>query len=145
MGFIVGVSLALAAGAFASWVGFDRERSFYPTVMLVIALYYVLFAAMSGSPHVIMIESAVAAVFWVLSVLGFKRSLWVVVAALALHGALDIVHPHVFINPGVPVFWPDFCSAYDFVAAGYLAVLLRRPRVQINHATAIQADVAVQL
>lgn len=143
MGFIVGVSLALAVGVFASWVRFDRERSFYPTVMLVIALYYVLFAVMSGSAHVIVIESAVAAVFWVLSVLGFKRSLWAVVAALSCHGVFDLVHPHVFVNPGVPVFWPDFCAAYDFVAAGYLAALLRVRRFQYQ-TPAIQVGVPMQ-
>jgi hypothetical protein len=34
----------------ATVVGFDRERAFYPTVMIVIASYYVLFAAMWFDP-----------------------------------------------------------------------------------------------
>ena len=34
---------------FARFVGFDRDRAFYPTVLMVIASYYVLFAAMSDS------------------------------------------------------------------------------------------------
>ena len=32
MPFLVGVILAVAIGLMATWVGFDRERSFYPLV-----------------------------------------------------------------------------------------------------------------
>jgi hypothetical protein len=39
-------------------------------------------------------------------VAGFKKNLWVIVAALAGHGVFDFFH-HLFIqNPGVPVWWP---------------------------------------
>ena len=44
MPYVIGAVLALSAGLFAMWVGLDRDRAFYPTVMIVIALYYVLFA-----------------------------------------------------------------------------------------------------
>jgi hypothetical protein len=33
----------------AALVGFDRDRAFYPTLQVVIASYYVLFAVMSDS------------------------------------------------------------------------------------------------
>ena len=49
-----------------------------------------------------------------------------VFAALAGHGLLDLAHPHLLTDPGVPLFWPSFCASYDVVAAGYLAVLLLR-------------------
>jgi len=124
MGYFIGASLALTVGVFATRVGLDRDRAFYPTVMIVIALLYVLFAAVGGSSHSLLIECAVMTPFLIASVIGFKRSQWLVVAALAAHGVLDSVHPHVVSNPGVPVWWPAFCLAYDVVAAGYLAVLL---------------------
>src|SRR6267142_6562564 len=47
--FLIGVALALATCVFASLVGLDRDRAFYPTVLWVIATYYVLFAVMGGS------------------------------------------------------------------------------------------------
>lgn len=128
MSLLIGVSLALAVGAFATWIGLDRDRAFYPTVMIVIALYYVLFAVMGGSSLALLSECVVLVLFVALSVAGFKRTPWLVVAALAAHGVLDCVHPHLITNPGVPVWWPDFCFAYDVAAAGYLAILLLRPR-----------------
>jgi hypothetical protein len=54
----------------------------------------------------------------------------VVVVALAGHGIYDFTHAAFFANPGVPVFWPSFCSAYDVLAAAYLAWLLLSKRVR---------------
>lgn len=127
MPFLIGITLAVAVGVFARWVGLDRDRSFYPTVMIVIASLYVLFAAIGGgSPTVVLAECAIGAGFIVLTVTGFKRSLWLVVGALAAHGVFDLCHPHAFHNPGVPVWWPEFCMAYDVAAAAFLAWLLHR-------------------
>jgi hypothetical protein len=109
-------------------VGLDRDRAFYPTVMVVIASYYILFAVMGGSTHILLVEAAVATVFLAVTLVGFKYSLWLVVGALASHGILDLFHGQLIVNPGVPVWWPPFCFAYDVVAAGYLAFLLRRLR-----------------
>lgn len=126
MSFVIGASLALGVGLFATWIGFDRDRAFYPAVMLVIASYYVLFAVLGGSSHSLLTECAVMAAFVVASIAGFKRTLWLVVAALAAHGVFDLVHPQLISNPGVPVWWPHFCLAYDLVAACYLATFLQR-------------------
>jgi hypothetical protein len=129
MEYLAGVGLALGVSIFASLVGFDRNRAFYPLVLIVIASYYALFAVMGASARAILIESSIIAGFVVVSVLGFKVSLWFVVAALASHGLFDFVHVHLVHNPGVPNWWPMFCMAYDVTAAAYLAWLLRRPRV----------------
>lgn len=118
---LVGVVLALAVGAFGTTVGLDRDRAFYPTVTVVVALYYCLFAVMGGSSHALLLETAAAGVFIVAAALGFRGSLWIVAAALAGHGILDIAHGRLVANPGVPAWWPGFCSAFDLVAAGYLA------------------------
>jgi hypothetical protein len=110
----------------ATVVGLDRDRAFYPTVMMVVAPYYALFAVMGGSTHALLIEGAVATVFLAVALVGFRYSLWLVVAALASHGVLDLFHGQLIANPGVPVWWPAFCLAYDGVAAGYLAFLQLR-------------------
>jgi hypothetical protein len=120
------VALAAAVGLLATIVGLDRDRAFYPTVMIVIASYYVLFAISGGSPAAISIEIAVMALFAGAAIAGFRRSLWLVVAALAVHGIFDWQHARLISDPGVPPWWPQFCLAYDVVAAAYLAVRLTR-------------------
>jgi hypothetical protein len=124
MASLIGLGLALAIALFARVVGLDRDRAFYPTVMIVIALLYGLFAAIGGSSAALAAESVGIVGFIALAVLGFRTSMWWVVAALAGHGVYDFFHPHMISNPGVPVWWPAFCSAYDIAAAAILAWLL---------------------
>lgn len=129
MGFLIGAVLALAVGLSATFFGLDRDRAFYPTVMMVVASYYALFAVMGGSAHALAAESVVIVAFLGASVAGFRTSLWLVVAALAAHGVFDFIHGQMIANPGVPVWWPAFCLSFDLVAAAYLAWLLLRSRI----------------
>ena len=126
MPYIIGIVLAVGVALFARCVGFDRDRAFYPTVLIVIASYYVLFAAMGDSVQTVLVELTVMALFAIAAVVGLKASPWIVVGALAGHGALDAVHGYIVRNAGVPAWWPAFCLAYDVGAAGALAWLLMR-------------------
>lgn len=130
MAYIIGLTLALGTLLFARTSGFDRDRAFYPTVVVVVAAYYVLFAAMAGSPAVVMLESLVMAAFATLAVIRFRSSTWIVAAALAGHGVFDAVHGMLIANPGVPSWWPAFCGTYD-VAAGAALALLSVPRKRV--------------
>ena len=126
MEYLIGLILSLAVAGSATIIGFDRERAFYPTVLIVIASYYVLFALMGASGRTLVFELIVASGFLLVAVIGFKRNLWLVVAALVGHGVFDFVH-HLFIeNPGVPHWWPGFCLVFDVIVGGFLAVLLMR-------------------
>lgn len=129
MEYVVGMVLALAVGLLARIVGLDRDRAFYPTVLIVITTYYALFAVLGGSPQALRVELLVIAAFLGASIAGFKRSLWLVAAAFATHGMFDLVHGRLIANPGVPMWWPNFCMAYDLVAAAWLALLIRADRV----------------
>jgi hypothetical protein len=127
---LVGAFLALAVGLFATSLGLDRDRAFYPTVTIVIASLYALFAVMGASTHALILESLVGAVFIAAAASGFRSSLWVVVVALAAHGLFDLVHGRLISNPGVPIWWPQFCLTYDVAAAAYLAWLIKRGRIR---------------
>lgn len=124
MEYLIGLGLALTVSLFARFVGLDRDRSFYPTVMIVIACLYGLFAILGGSPGELAGEWVAMGGFIFLSVLGFRHNLWFVVAALFGHGVFDIFHGHVIANPGVPAWYPGFCLTYDVTAAGWVAWLI---------------------
>jgi hypothetical protein len=128
MEYLIGLILAAAVAGLATAIGLDRERAFYPTVVIAIASYYVLFAAMGGSTVTVIIESAVASGFLLVAVLGFRRNIWLIVVALIGHGSFDFVHHLLIDNPGVPHWWPGFCLAFDGVLGLFLAVqLIRHP------------------
>lgn len=123
---MAGLILSLAVARFATLIGLAQGRAFYPTVMIVIASYYVLFAAMGASTMTIAIEIAIATGFSLLAGLGFKKSSWLMVVALAGHGLLDCVHPFFINNPGVPTWWPSFCLTFDVVLGAWLGLILMR-------------------
>jgi hypothetical protein len=129
MEYAIGVAAAVAVGLFATAIGFDKERSFYPVVLIVIAFLYLLFAAMAKSTSSLVAEAIPAFMFVAMAALGFRKTPWLVVAGLALHGVFDFFHHAMIANPGVPVWWPGWCLSYDVVAAAYLAalILIRRP------------------
>lgn len=132
MEYIIGVSLALAVSVLARVIGFDRDRAFYPTMTIVIASFYGLFAVAGGTRDVLAVESVMIVGFVVIAALGFRFNLWLLVAALFAHGIFDFFHGHVISNPGVPLWWPMFCLTYDITAAGCLASLLGRSKIAMK-------------
>lgn len=124
MPYLVGILLALAVCCIGIFARFDRDRSFYPTIVIVIALYYVLFAVMGGSTKAIVAETIGATVFLVAAIVGHRTSSWIVASSLAAHGVLDVVHGQLITNPGVPLWWPAFCATFDLSAAVLLGALL---------------------
>ncbi len=130
MAYVIGSVLALIVGLSLTLLKMDRDRSLYPAILLVIAFLYDLFAVMGGSSQALIMETAGGVVFAALAVVGFKTSLWLVVIGLVGHGIYDIFHPNLIDDPGVPAFWPAFCSSYDVVAGLYMAVLVWQNKIR---------------
>jgi|SRR3954464_11517053 hypothetical protein len=129
MEYLVGLLLALAVAGLAAVVGFDRERAFYSTVLIVVASYYILFALMGASSGMVMVEVLAASVFLLFAILGYRKNVWLLAAALVGHGVFDFVHHLLIHNPGVPQWWPGFCLAFDAMFGVLLAArLFRHPK-----------------
>jgi hypothetical protein len=133
MEYIVGIALAVVICGAATFLGLDRDRVFYPFLLMVVASYYVLFAVMGGGNDALLLEIGISTAFFVVAIAGFKWNLWLVAVALAGHGAFDFTHHLFFQNHGVPAWWPGFCLAFDFTAALFFgALLVRRSRRHVT-------------
>ena len=86
MEYVIGVIVAAAVGVFASLVGLDRERGFYAVVLIVVASYYLLFAAMAQSNEALISEGIAGIVFISAAAVGFRRTGWILVAGVAMFG-----------------------------------------------------------
>jgi len=127
MEYVIGIVLGAVVAALGLFVGFDRDRSFYPTVLIVIGAYYSLFALLGPpSARPIVAETAVGCVFLVVAVMGYKRSQWLVAAGMVGHGVFDLFHHLLIENPGVPVWWPGFCMSIDVALGVWLFGLTHR-------------------
>jgi hypothetical protein len=125
----VGIVMGIWVGLFGSLSNMDRDRAFYPTIVVVVAFYYALFAVMGGSMRALAAEAGPIVVFILASLMGFRKSLWAAVVALVGHGVFDVLHGTVISNPGVPEWWPAFCSSIDVTMGAYLAWLLQSKRL----------------
>jgi hypothetical protein len=122
-----------------------RAIPFYSTVLIVIALAYVLFAVMTGAPHVLLIESVIAVGFIALAVVGARwtHRRWaggLIAAGLVLHGGFDLVHDALIRNPAVPPWWPVFCAVVDVVVGAWLVGLVVRSPHAFSAASARAAS-----
>jgi len=128
MEYLIGIMTGTAIALLGAFTRFDRDRSFYPTVLIVISTYYVLFATWEISPEILVTEVAIAGGFLVAAVIGFRTSLWLVVAGLVAHGLIDHFHHLLADHSGVPDWWPGFCLTVDLTMGIRLAaLLLKRP------------------
>jgi hypothetical protein len=129
MPYLIGVIVALLTGGLLGrLVGFGGDRAFYPTVLIITASYYVLFAAMGGSHRAVHVELLLSCLFVALAVAGFKRYPWLVVVGLVGHGAFDLVHGRLQLTSALPEWWPAFCLAFDVAIAPFVALPLIRRR-----------------
>jgi hypothetical protein len=139
MEYIIGTTLAVCFCAAAAALRLDRERAFYPAVVMAVASYYLAFAVSDGRGGVMLAEVAIATVFIVSAVAGFKRSPWIAVVALGAHGVMDTFHHQLVHNTGVPAAWPGFCASFD-VAAAVLVALVMRARARSERQRLAIAD-----
>ena len=126
---LVGVLTAVAIAALARSTRFDQDRSFYPTVLVVIAAYYILFAVMGGSRQALVWELAVAVVFSVVAIMGALHMPVLVGVGIVAHGLFDFVHYTMIEDAGVPDWWPGFCGSLDVVLGLWVIGLSRSGRL----------------
>ena len=136
MAYLIGAGVAAAVALFALLSGFDRDKAFYPTVLIVTASYYCLFAVMAGSGPVLVYELVGLAAFATVAVIGFKRGLGFVAAGLIAHALFDVLREGVIVNDGVPAWWPGFCIGFDVAAGAWLAWRFAGPGARRREAPA---------
>jgi hypothetical protein len=110
-GVVVGVLQAAAPVAFF-WL---EPATVGALGLALIAAIYIGFAVADGRRHVLAVETAVAAVS--------TGTLWLIVAGLVGHGVKDMWQHRTGFVAGTR-WWPPFCAAVDFVAAGLIAVAI---------------------
>jgi len=118
-GVVVGVLQALAPLAFF-WL---EPTTVGALGLALIAAIYIGFAVADGRRHVLAVETAVAAGFVVVAAVAVTGTLWLIVAGLVGHGLKDMWQHRTGFVSGTR-WWPPFCAAVDFVAAGLMAVAI---------------------
>jgi hypothetical protein len=104
------------------------EQLFYATFLIMIAAFYLAFAAYYGVATAWRMETAAVVAFAVIALLG-ARLPFALIVGYPLHGLWDLLHElqahgvYSTFEPGrltaVPLAYGVFCAAFDFCMAGY--------------------------
>ncbi|GFD72678.1 hypothetical protein MHM83_04870 [Tenacibaculum sp. Mcav3-52] len=110
---IIGILLGFFIVLLAMKTGFDKDSSFYPVLLIVIAFYYVLFALQANNTYEIIFETSIAFLFSIIAILGHHKHIKIVGIALILHGIYDLFQGNIVFSTNPPQWWPLFCLGVD--------------------------------
>ncbi len=99
----------------------------FPTLLASFPAYYWVFAVY-GNDYVALRYELIAGVgFIVMSVYAWQKKNTAGMVILAIgyiaHALYDVVHDKLFINAGMPGWWPEFCGAADLILGLYVGYL----------------------
>jgi hypothetical protein len=137
VGFVVIVVLYAVIGLMAAAgvifiarkiLGPKPEQVFYAMFLIMIAAFYLAFAAYFGVATAWRLETAVVVVFVAIGLLG-ARLPFALILGYSLHGLWDLLHElqahgaYSAFEPGrltaIPLAYGVFCAAFDFCIAAY--------------------------
>ncbi len=139
LGFVVIVTLYAVIGllAAAGAICISRkilapkaEQIFYAMFLIMVAAFYLAFAAYFRVATAWRLESAVVVAFVALSLLGIRLP-FALIVGYSLHGLWDLMHElqahgaYTAFEPGrltaIPLAYGVFCAAFDFCMAAYFS------------------------
>jgi hypothetical protein len=137
LGFVVIVILYAAIGFMAAagaiflarkFLAPKAEQIFFGMFLIMIAAFYLAFAAYFGAATAWRTETAVVLAFAVIGLVGARLPLALIIG-YPLHGIWDVLHElqahgsYSAFEPGqltaIPLAYGVFCAAFDFSVAGY--------------------------
>ena len=128
------IGLLAAAGSvciFRKILAPKAEQIFYATFLIMVAAFYLAFAAYFGVATAWRLESAVVVAFVAISLLGLRLP-FALIVGYSLHGLWDLLHElqahgvYAAFEPGrltaIPLAYGVFCAAFDVCMAAYFLV-----------------------
>lgn len=102
----------------------ERTKWAYPLFLASFPVYYFVFAIYANNLQALGYEIAVGFIFFSIAFIAYKSTnkipaLMVGVGSI-LHAVYDAYHDLLFINPGTPGWWLEFCGSIDVILGLYL-------------------------
>lgn len=115
----------------------EKTQWAYPLLLATFPIYYWVFAVYASDYTALLNELMAGVTFLAIAYVAYRSRSFATLLLLAIgyvaHAAYDFYHDALFVNSGVPTWWPEFCGSVDVLIGGYVAYLafsLRR-RVSI--------------
>ena len=131
---VVAAIVALIISAFIIWrfnrLRGQRQMRYYAWLLATFPLYYFVFALSVWDLSALVKEVLVGSLFFLLVAIACRSKPALAGMVLSLsylfHAGYDLSHDNLFINPGMPYWWPVFCGMVDGIIGLYLLRLVYR-------------------
>ena len=104
-----------------------KRKWVYPLFLATFPIYYWAFAVYGSDYMALKNELLTGALFITLAYGAYKLSNFNAPLVLAIgymgHAIYDVGHNTLFINSGVPLWWPEFCGSVDILIGIYLLIM----------------------
>lgn len=99
----------------------------YPMFLATFPLYYWVFAVYAADYTALLYELMASVAFLAIAYVAYRSRSFATLVLLAIgyvtHAAYDFYHDALFVNSGVPAWWPEFCGSVDALIGSYIAYL----------------------
>ena len=101
-------------------------KLFAATTLVAIAFIYVGYSLKGNPAGNIILEVAVALIFYFVALIGFMRNGSLIAIGIIFHGVWDILHHNAhIISTDIPHYWPTFCLIVDIIDGIYFLIIFR--------------------
>lgn len=104
--------------------GLEKTKWAYPVFLATFPLYYFAFAIYAQDTQALGYEALIGVAFFSIAFFAYKSSkkasALLVGSGSILHGVYDAYHEELFVNPGTPEWWLEFCGSIDIILGVYL-------------------------
>lgn len=121
---VIGIAIAAFIIIRFKTTRLERKKWAYPVLLATFPLYYFVFAIYAENAQALRYEILAGIAFFLIAFIAYisskKAAALLVGAGCILHGFYDVYHHLLFINPGTPEWWLEFCGSIDIILGIYL-------------------------
>jgi hypothetical protein len=122
-GIIVAVVIIILSRVLSNYITIKLLAT---TLLVAIVFIYVGFALKDNPVSLIILEVAVALIFYFLAAICYTRNSLLIAFGIILHGVWDIFHHKgLLIKTDIPAYWPSFCFIVDIIDGLYFLYILK--------------------
>ena len=114
----------------------EKRKWAYPAFLATFPIYYWIFAIYAANYGALINEIGIGLAFILIAYIAYRLNSVIRLILLAtgyiLHAGYDVIHDSLFINPGTPVWWPEFCGSVDLLIGLYLLYLVVSVRGRVT-------------
>lgn len=121
---VFGIVVAILVVILFKITSLEKSNWAYPALLATFPIFYWAFAVYGSDNTALISEIVIGMGFLITAYLAYRLGnlfgLFLLAVAYIGHAVYDTFHSLLFLNPGAPLWWPEFCGSVDVFIGIYL-------------------------